>query len=189
MDNKKEKIRYKGKFFEVITEDVDIEGTIMEFEKIRRSPGVRVIVQDKEDNILLTREFRRELEKFDHRLPGGKMFDSLDEFNEFRDRNDGDIREQAKNVARKEVEEETGFKLDTIEYFSISKLGATVEWDLYYFLAVADRSQNAKQHLEPGEHIEIVWVTKEQARNLILETDDFSEERSATTLLKFLHRR
>lgn len=73
----KEEIRYKGKLFEVVSEPVEIEGKTFEFEKVRRSPGVRLIMKDGQGNILLTREFRRELSKFDYRLPGGKVFDSL----------------------------------------------------------------------------------------------------------------
>lgn len=68
----KEEIRYKGKLFEVVTEPVQIEGKTFEFEKVRRSPGVRLIIGDGLGNILLTREFRRELSKFDYRLPDGK---------------------------------------------------------------------------------------------------------------------
>ena len=37
----KEEIRYKGKIFEVISESVEIDGKTFNFEKVRRSPGVR----------------------------------------------------------------------------------------------------------------------------------------------------
>src|SRR3989338_6098287 len=104
----KEEIRYKGKLFEVVSEPVEIEGKMVQFEKVRRSPGVRLIMQDGQGNILLTREYRRELGKFDYRLPGGKVFDSLDEWNEFK-QHGGDIIEKAKQAARKEAKEETGF--------------------------------------------------------------------------------
>src|ERR1035437_4570891 len=97
----KEEIRYKGKIFEVVSEPVEIDGKTFEFEKVRRSPGVRLIIGDGQDNILLTREFRRELSRFDYRLPGGKVFDSLDEFNNFR-QSKGDIIEKAKQAAFKE---------------------------------------------------------------------------------------
>src|SRR5437763_708903 len=86
----KEEIRYRGKLFEVISEPVEIDGKAFEFEKVRRSPGVRLIIRDGQGNILLTREFRRELSKFDYRLPGGKVFDSLIEFDEFK-RSGGNI--------------------------------------------------------------------------------------------------
>jgi len=181
----KEEIRYKGKMFEVISEPVEIDGKTFNFEKVRRSPGVRLIIGDGKGNILLTQEFRRELSDFDYRLPGGKVFDSLDEFNEFK-KSGGDINEKAKQVAVKETKEETGFVPDTLEPHSISKLGATVEWDLHYFVASVDKSKQGTQELETGENIEVVWFSKEEVKKLILESDKFSEERSVATLMRFL---
>ncbi len=182
----KEEIRYKGKLFEVISEPVEIEGKTFAFERVRRSPGVRLIVGDRQGNILLTREFRRELSKFDYRLPGGKVFDSLDEFNAFK-QSGGDIIEKSRQAAFKEAKEETGFVPDILEYYSTSKLGATVEWDLHYFTGSVDRSQQALQELESGENIEVVWASEEEAGRLVLEADKFSEERSVATLMRFLH--
>ena len=182
----KEEIKYKGKLFEVVTEPVEIDGKNFEFEKVRRSPGVRLIIKDGRGSILLTREFRRELSDFDYRLPGGKVFDSLDEFNEFK-QSDGDIIEKSKQAAIKEAEEETGFIPDTIQYHSTSKLGATVEWDLHYFVGSVDRSKQGKQKLEAGENIEVVWLPEEEVKKLILELNKFSEERSVATLMRFLH--
>src|SRR4030066_2059920 len=152
----KEEIRYKVKLFEVVLERVEIDGKSFSFEKVRRSPGVRLIIDDGQGNILLTREFRRELSEFDYRLPGGKVFDSLDEFNEFK-QSKGDIIEKAKQAALKEAKEETGFVPDVLEHHSTSKLGATVEWDLHYFVASVDRSQQGVQELETGENIEVAW--------------------------------
>ena len=183
----KEEIRYKGKIFEVVSEPVEIDGKTFEFEKVRRSPGVRLIIGDGQDNILLTREFRRELSRFDYRLPGGKVFDSLDEFNNFR-QSKGDIIEKAKQAAFKEAKEETGFIPDVLEHHSTSQLGATVEWDLHYFIASVDRSQHAEQELETGENIEVAWFTEEEVKKLILEPDKFSEERSVATLMRFLYK-
>ena len=101
----KEEIRYKGKLFEVVSEPVEIDGKTFAFEKVRRSPGVRLIIGDGQGNIMLTREFRRELSEFDYRLPGGKVFDSLDEFNKFK-QSKGNIIEKAKQAALKEAKEE-----------------------------------------------------------------------------------
>lgn len=181
----KEEIRYKGKIFEVVSEPVEIDGKTFNFEKVRRSPGVRLIIKDGQGNILLTREFRRELSNFDYRLPGGKVFDSLDEFNEFK-QSKGDIVEKAKQAALKEAKEETGFVPNALEHHSTSKLGATVEWDLHYFVASVDRSQQGVQELETGENIEAIWFSKEEVKKLILEPDKFSEERSVATLMRFL---
>ncbi len=182
-----EKITYQGKLFEVVTEPVEIEGKKLTFEKVRRSPGVRLIMDDGQGNILLTREFRRELNKVDYRLPGGKVFDSLGEYNEFK-QTGNDIIEKAKAAALKESGEETGFAPEKVDYLSTSKLGATVEWDLHYFGATVDRSKQGSQNLELGENIEVVWMPKNQVEALALNAEQFSEERSVAALLRYLRR-
>ncbi len=154
---------------------------------MRRSPGVRLIITDGQGNILLTREFRRELSKFDYRLPGGKVFDSLDEFNESKQKKE-DIIEKAKQAALKEAKEETGFAPDMLDYYSTSKLGATVEWDLHYFTASVDKIQGGEQRLEIGENIEAVWFSEKEIKELVLMPEKFSEERSVVALTRFLYR-
>src|SRR5690348_11852646 len=74
----KEEIFARGKLFEVVQLPQE-NGAVLEVD--RRAAGVRIIIPNKEDGkILLTREFRRELNNWDWRLPGGKVFDSLEEF-------------------------------------------------------------------------------------------------------------
>lgn len=181
-----ETIKYKGKLFEVISEQVEIEGRVMHFEKVRRSPGVRLIIGDNHGNIMLTREFRRELNKFDYRLPGGKVFDSLDEFNSFKSQG-GDLMLKAKEAAIKEAKEETGFTPTALTYYSTSQLGATVEWDLHYFTGTVDRSEGRAQELELGENIEVAWFSEEQVKKMILDATTFSEERSVAALVRFFN--
>lgn len=42
------------------------------WERVVRAPGVRIILDDQNSGkILLTREFRHELDGYDYRLPGG----------------------------------------------------------------------------------------------------------------------
>ncbi len=43
------------------------------FETAVRSPGVRLIIV-KDNQMLITKEFRGELDDYDYRLPGGKVF-------------------------------------------------------------------------------------------------------------------
>lgn len=183
----KEGIKYQGKIFEVVSERVEIDGKVFEFEKVRRSPGVRLILRDGKGNMLLTREFRREIGGFDYRLPGGKVFDTLDEFHQF-EKTNADISEKSKWAAMKEAKEETGFAPDALEHYSTSKLGATVEWDLHYFVGDVDRKRQGAQELETGENIEIAWFSDEEVKKLLLEQNAFSEERSAATLFRFFHR-
>ena len=108
-----EKIVYSGKIFEIVKYEVNVENKISEFEKARRSPGTRLIIH-KDKNMLITKEYRYEHKLYDFRLPGGKVFDTLKEYQEALD-NKIDITKSAGNAAKKEALEEAGINLKYIQ--------------------------------------------------------------------------
>lgn len=69
----------EGQILELLAFEVEVNGKKKMFERARRPPGVRVIVA-REVHILLSREYRREQGKYDYRLPGGKVMDTISEF-------------------------------------------------------------------------------------------------------------
>jgi hypothetical protein len=78
-----QEVPYRGKIFEIV-QTTQPDGRV--FEKAVRAPGVRLIIANKPSRkLLLTREFRSELNDWDYRLPGGKVFDTLDEYGAFRE--------------------------------------------------------------------------------------------------------
>lgn len=145
-------IVYQGKMFEV----VKWEGKpgVM-FEAALRSPGVRLLIECEKDGskaLRMTKELRREAGGFDYRLPGGKVFDSLGEFNEFRLKG-VNISSRAKDAALKEGREEAGVKDGEFIPASVSKAGASVEWDLHYF--IVKNATLGEQELEEHERGDI----------------------------------
>jgi 8-oxo-dGTP pyrophosphatase MutT (NUDIX family) len=175
-----ETITYQGKIIEVVEKKVDVNGKEKTFEFARRSPGVRLIVPT-EGGIILSKEFRHELNGFDYRLPGGKVFDTLNEYNAFL-KSEADMVETAKIAAIKEAKEEMGIIVRDLTFFHKSVCGATVVWDLFYF--VVNEFEKETQELEEGEDITTEIVTLEKAREMCL--NDMSEERSALILLRYL---
>ena len=148
-------IAYRGKMFEVVT----WEGKpgVM-FEAAVRAPGVRLIIETEKDAnkaLLMTREIRREAGGVDYRLPGGKVFDSLEEFDNHRD-SGSDISEAAQTAAEKEGYEEAGISGGTYKFLETTTAGASVEWDLHYF-KVTD-AQIGDQNLEEHEQGDIETV-------------------------------
>lgn len=94
---------------------------------------------------------------------------------------------KAKEAAIKEAKEETGFTPSSLTHYSTSQLGATVEWDLHYFMGTVDRSEGKAQELELGENIEVTWFSEEQVKKMILDATTFSEERSVAALVRFFN--
>lgn len=132
---------------------------------------------------MLTKEFRRELQGYDYRLPGGKVFDRLAEFEAFR-KSGADILDAARAKAKAEAAEEAGIAVDAVEFYKKSTLGATVEWDLYVF--VADSWRQSQQALEDGEQIDDVsWYDFANVKKMIL-NGSMREERIALILLQWL---
>ena len=178
-----EKVIAKGKIFELV-QITQPDGRV--FEVARRAPGTRIIVHDQTTGkILLTKEFRQELGEWDYRLPGGKVFDTLDEYAAFRASGD-DITKAAKQQAIREAQQEAGVEIATLDLYAKSVLGATVEWDLYVF-ETSDWQLNVEgQELEVGEKIEAdQWVSYDEAKRRVLD-GAVSEGRIALVLLRWL---
>ena len=94
-----------------------------------------------------------------------------------------DISESAKKAAIKEAREEVGIEVKDISFFHKSICGATVVWDLFYFI-VNDFNQ-LSQELEEGEDITIEEIEKSKVKEMCL-NGTISEERSALVLLRYL---
>jgi len=181
-----EKIAFQGNIIEIVQQDHDVGGgKIVTFEKARRAPGTRLIFI-KDGKVLLTKEHRIELDELDYRLPGGKVFNRLTEYNDFLSTGE-DILIPAKKGAILEASEEVGILVeeDDLELFHTSICGATVDWTLFYFVARNFREDETGQTLEHGENIQPVWVTFDEAREICL-SGKMQEDRSVGVLLRFL---
>lgn len=185
MSNEETKrIVYSGNLFEIVHEDYKFSTGIKTFESARRGPGTRIIVTSDDKKILLTREYRNELGTYDIRLPGGKVFDTLNEYGVVRKSNKN-ILEYAREAAIRELEEETGYKTKELKFLDISKCGATIEWDLYFFHCKQYESPTDDFRLQEGEDITTFWEDIKKAKRLCL-TGIISEERSALRILRYL---
>lgn len=172
-----QEIKYSGKIIEVVQEKFGEKV----FERARRSPGVRALIVSGE-KILLSREFRKETGNYDYRLPGGKVFDSLEEYKKHLDE---ELLPFAKTAVIKEVREEVGLIAKEPRFLKISHAGATVEWDLYYFLIDKfDFSENG-QELEDGEDISFAWYGFNEVKQMCI-NHKVQEDRSVGVLLSYI---
>lgn len=181
-----EEVFAKGKIFELVHE-TQPDGRV--FEIARRAPGVRLIIFDeKKQKLLITKEFRKELNGYDYRLPGGKVFDTLEEFEKFR-QTGGNLENAAQAKAKAEGREEAGVGVNFLRSVGVSRLGATVEWDLYVFEATEWFLHKNGQALENGEDIDASgWYSLSEVRKMILD-GTMQEERIAMILLRWIERR
>jgi 8-oxo-dGTP pyrophosphatase MutT (NUDIX family) len=177
-----ERTVFQGNILEIIRQDMDVGDKEIPFEWVRRPPGTRLIIDDG-DKILLTEEYRHEIEGSDYRLPGGKVFDSLEAYNSFLE-NDDEILPYAEEAAAAEAEEEAGIRPDEVRLYKRNHSGATVEWDLYYF--VVEDFDEVEQDLEMGEEIDFEWRSHDRVKEMCLE-GGMKEDRSVAVLLQYLN--
>jgi 8-oxo-dGTP pyrophosphatase MutT (NUDIX family) len=173
-------IAYRGKMFEIVTWEGKPGVT---FEAAARAPGVRLIIETEKDGmkaLLMTREVRREAGGFDFRLPGGKVFDSLDALDQHRASGDT-IFTVAEIAAKKEGQEEAGISGGEYTHVGVATAGASVEWDLHYY--IVKNCQFGEQELEEQEQgdIETVVLTAEEIYQKLAKRE-IKEGRSADVL-------
>jgi len=158
-----------------------------DFQKFTRTPGVRVIAI-KEDKILFTKEYRNELNSFDYRLPGGKVFDSFSEFSPYIIDEKEVPLELILETAKSELQEEAAKDAHIFEHFKKSHSGASIGWDLHYIIArnIFDFTDETKNE---GEQIEaVVWKSFDEVKKMCLH-GDIQEDRTVATLLQFIYKK
>ncbi len=175
---------YRGKMFEIVT----WEGKPgVRFEAAVRAPGVRLLIETEKDGIkalLMTRELRREAGGHDFRLPGGKVFDSLGDLDRHRETGE-DIIPIAIAAAKREGKEEAGVLSGEYTLLEISKAGASVEWDLYYFkVKNAEIGEQELEDHEKGDITVVILSAEEIFQKLSIR--EIKEGRSADVLWSWL---
>lgn len=179
---------YLGSLFRVMSQEVEMPGGRREvFERAERPPGVRVLASN-ESQVLVTKEWREETAVWDYRLPGGKVFDSMAEYVSLASRSARHIERAAQSAAQREFEEETSIRIP-IEQFKLlgrSVCGATVVWDLYYFVAELPviKTPIAPIASREGERIQPEFFTREEVIRLCV-NGLIREDRTAAVLLRY----
>lgn len=177
-----EKIDYTGKIFAIV-KLTQSNGEVWEI--ARRTPGVRMIVRNNDGTFKLSNEFRHEHDSHVYRLPGGKMFDQLEEYLDFRESaSKEDLIKRAEQDALREAKEELGIEnVKNIKFIEKASIGSTVEWDLYVF--ELSNFEVGEQNTHGLEEIEPIDLTKEQILEAI-DNGDFNEDRIVPVLLRYL---
>ncbi|MFB6182043.1 MAG: NUDIX domain-containing protein [Candidatus Magasanikbacteria bacterium] len=156
----------------------------MTFEKFSRPPGTRTIAI-KDEKIFLQKERRFELDSFDWRLPGGKVFDSFEEYEPYINKSvpEKDIIAGAKS----ELKEESEMEAEEWQVIEKKVCGSTVDWDLYYLTAENITENIDIEHTEAEEITERKWFSFEQVEEMCRE-GEIQEGRSVAVLLNFFRK-
>lgn len=185
---KKEKSLFNNGFFEFLEteEDFKIENQTKHVKRnmVRRPPGIRALIVNKNNQILFSKEFRYELNDWDYRLPGGKVFDSLENYKEALKK--GTVMENVLKTVPKEVKEEIGLVVSNPKLLKVSFDGAGVIWDLYYFEIKEYDSSDDGPQLEEDEIINgYEWYDFDEVITMC-QNNKIHEDRTVGVLLTYI---
>ena len=168
-----------------VSYDLEYGQDTLEVHKDAVGEGHRVlIVDEKQKKILLSKEQRPELQDWDYRLPGGKVFDKLDQYLQHKD-NEESFMKCVEDAIDKETKEEAGIIVKSKKFLHKSVAGASVIWDLYYYLiddfSIAEHGQDT----EKGEIIYPEWKSFDEVKEMCL-NGKINEDRSVAVILRYI---
>jgi ADP-ribose pyrophosphatase len=162
---------YRGKFLEMVTEDVTLpNGRNMTVDMIRHPGAAAVVPFLSDDEVLLIRQYRYAAGGEIYEVPAGKL----------------DPGESPEVCAARELEEETGYRPGRIEPLGsiLTTPGFTNE---RIHLFAAFDLERTEQRLEDDELIELAPLPLEDALGLIW-SDQLPDAKSALALIQAARR-
>lgn len=143
---------FKGKVISVQVDHVRLPNGEVSIREIVRHPGAVGILALHDNKMIVVEQYRKPLEKSQVEIPAGKL----------------DQGEDPQEAALRELEEETGFRAETIRHicsFYTSPGFADEILHLYF----AENLVKGSVHLDDDEFLECESITLEQARQYIAE--------------------
>ncbi|MDE5862925.1 MAG: NUDIX hydrolase [Lachnospiraceae bacterium] len=142
----KRELRAQGTVIGLYKDTVEVNGNIAEWDYIHHDGAAAVVAVNDEGKLLMVRQYRNALDRFTLELPAGKL---------------DDPKEPTLECAMRELEEETGYRCENMEY--LLTVNTTVAFcnekiDLY----LARNLEKTEQHLDPDEEINVeLWDIKD----------------------------
>jgi len=158
--------RYRGKFLEMVTEEVELPNGLTTTLDVIRHPGASAVVPILADGrVLLIRQYRYAAGGFILEVPAGKL----------------DPGEQPEHCARRELEEETGLRAQRIEALGTILTTPGFTDERIHLFAAFDLLE-VPQALEANEIIELVPTPFAEALDLIW-SGEMTDAKSVVALL------
>ena len=152
MERVKRELMYQGTILNVYKDHMKFSnGNTEEWDYIHHKGAAAVVPVTDEGKIIMVRQYRNALERFTLEIPAG----ALDEADE-----------PGLTCATRELEEETGFKSENLEW--LITLRTTVAFcDERIEVYVAKNLIPSKQHLDPNEFVNVETYTIDELKQKV----------------------
>lgn len=146
------KLKYQGTILKIYEDTVIANGHEAHWDFIHHDGAAAVVPVREDGKILMVRQYRNALDRYTLEIPAGKL---------------DDPKEPTKECAYRELEEETGYRTETLEY--LITVNTTVAFcDEKIDIYVARNLAESKQNLDEDEEIEILACTIDELQEKIL---------------------
>ncbi len=146
-------LKYEGNILKIYEDKVLANGHEARWDYIHHDGAAAVLPVDKDGKILMVRQYRNALDRFTLEIPAGKL---------------DDPKEPKIECAYRELEEETGYRCENLEY--LMSLNTTVAFcDEAIDIFVAHNLIPSRQHLDEDEVINVERWELSDLENLIYE--------------------
>ena len=163
---------YKGAILDFCKDEIITpKGNKVEWDYLNHKGAAAVIPVMEDGRIIMVRQWRNAIDKFALEIPAGGK-DSIDE--------------PTYDCASRELEEETGYKSDNIEFlqtivpaiaYSGEKIDVYVAFDL----------QKGKQHFDPDEDIQLEIYTIEELLKMIID-NEINDSKTIASLMTYYYK-
>ncbi|WP_062046495.1 NUDIX hydrolase [Bacillus sp. JCM 19034] len=144
---------FKGKIIDLQIEEVELPDGRLSTREVVKHPGAVAVVPIKEDGkLVLVRQYRKALQKTIIEIPAGKL----------------EANENPKFAAMRELEEETGYKTDSLTFIGSFYTSPGFADELIH-LYLTSHLEVGQSHTDDDEFIDVLEVTLDEAEKLIEE--------------------
>lgn len=143
---------FQGRVISLQVDTVKLPNGELAKREIIKHPGAVAVLAIKDDRMLVVEQYRKPLEKSQVEIPAGKL----------------DPGEEPLEAAKRELEEETGFKAGSIQHICSFYTSPGFANEILH-LYVAEDLTKGEVRLDEDEFLECESITLEQAKQYILE--------------------
>ncbi len=166
---KQKKLKYKGKIIDLYVDDViSSTGNPCIREYVHHNGGAGILAV-KDDKILLIKQFRYPYQKDIYEIPAGKI----------------EIGEEPYNTALRELEEECGYKANSL--ISLGYIYPTCGYsDEIIYLYLANDFIKTKTNFDIDEDINSYWFSKDEVLEMI-KNKEIVDAKTIIAIFKYLN--